>query len=131
MPVRQIHRDFDEYLIERGYLVEGYDYNIVHSRIDYGVKWYGGNHREIDEWHSEEGLRSWLNGLVSKGAYQEKLTVYLRCGLFHLALDDADVRQYDEDPEGYENLPWDKIFEGALKSAIKRGYHKKYFKKSK
>jgi hypothetical protein len=128
MPIRVIHNGFDGYLVEKGYPPDGYDYDIVHARIDRGVQWYGGAHRELDFYHSEDGLRDWLTGMQNRGAAQDKLTAYLRCGLAHFALDEADTRWYDRDPEGYVTLPWDKVYEGALKSMLALGLHRKFFK---
>ncbi len=128
MPDRQTHNRFDKYLIEREYLFEEYDYNAVHNRIDKGVKWYGGAHRDEDYYHSEEGLRDWLRGKENQGMKQDKLTAFLRCGMAHFALDKADERWYDKDPSNYDNFPWEKIFEGALKSVTVKGWDRKYYK---
>ena len=128
MPIRLIHLQFDQHLIDRNYLPDNFDYNVVHNRIDYGVKWYGGKHREKDWYHSEEGFRDWLYGMSNRGASQEKLTAYLRCGMGHFSLDEADGRWYQRDPDGYDSLPWEKVFEGALKSYVSIGYHRKFFR---
>lgn len=66
--------------------------------------------------------------MANRGATQEKLTAYLRCGMAHFALDEADTRWYIKDPDGYEKLEWKKVFEGAIKSIIKKGWSKKRFK---
>ena len=68
--------DFDEYLKDHG-VISGYTYaNSVHARMDRGIVVWGPDHREIDFYHSEEGIREWLRGF-SHLAYQETLTDYL------------------------------------------------------
>ncbi len=130
MPIRSIHRWFDEYLVERGYLEAGLNYDAVHDRIDMGVRWYGGAHRQLDRYHSEPGLREWLDQIANLNTSQNTLTQYLRCGMAHFALDEADRTWYDKDPDAYDDLPWETVFHGALQRFIQRGWSRKYYQRT-
>jgi len=119
MPSRRVHLKFDEYLKEHG-IIHGYTYaNTVHDRMDRDIVVYGAEHREIDFYHSEEGIREWLQGF-SHLAYQETLTDYLRVAMGHLVLDDIASRYGYEDE--YE------LMKSAYRSFIQRGFDRKYFK---
>ena len=119
MPSRRVHLEFDEYLKDHG-IINGYTYaNTVHKRMDRGIIVWGSEHRDIDFYHSEEGIREWLRGF-SHLAYQETLTDYLRVALGHLVLDYMASR-YEYENE-YE------LMKSAYRSFIQRGYHRKYFR---
>lgn len=83
MPSRRVHLKFDEYLKDHG-VIHGYTYaDTVHDRMDRDVTYWGPEHREIDFYHQEEGIREWLKGFQHL-AYQETLTNYLRVAIGHL-----------------------------------------------
>jgi len=111
--------EFDEYLKDHG-IIQGYTYaDSVHDRMDRGIIVWGSEHREIDFYHSEEGIREWMRGF-SHLAYQETLTDYLRVALGHLALDSMASRyEFENDYE---------LMKSAYRSFIQRGYHRKYFR---
>ena len=90
---------FDEYLKEHR-IIHGYIYaDKVHDKMDRDLIVWGPEHREIDFYHSEEGIREWLRGF-SHLTYQETLTDYLRAALGHLALDDMASRyEYENEYE--------------------------------
>jgi len=70
MPLRNIHLKFDEYLKNRG-VIHGYTFaDTVHDRMDRDVTYWGPEHRDIDFYHQEEGIREWLKGFQHL-AYQE------------------------------------------------------------
>ena len=119
MPVRRVHLKFDEYLKEHG-VINGYTYaNTVHDRMDRDVTVWGPDHREIDFYHSEMGIRDWLRGF-SHLAYQETLTDYLRVTMGHLVLDDMTSRyEYSDEYE---------LMKSAYRSFIQRGFHRKFFR---
>ncbi|MCP8305018.1 MAG: hypothetical protein H3Z50_06095 [archaeon] len=48
---------FDKILREKGIVYEYTDGNSVHSRMDRGVKSFGGFHRHMDYYHDEYGVR--------------------------------------------------------------------------
>jgi len=119
MPSRRVHLKFDEYLKEHG-VIHGYTYaDSVHRRMDKDLVVWGSEHREIDFYHSEEGIREWLKGF-SHLAYQETLTDYLRVAMGHLVLDDMASR--------YEYKNEYELMKSAYRSFIQRGFHRRYFK---
>lgn len=119
MPSRRVHLKFDEYLKEHG-VIHGYTYaDSVHKRMDKDLVVWGPEHRDIDFYHSEEGIREWLKGF-SHLAYQETLTDYLRVAMGHSALDDMASR--------YEYKDEYELMKSAYRSFIQREFHKKYFK---
>ncbi len=119
MPSRRVHLKFDEYLKKHG-IIHGYTYaSTVHDRMDRGIIVWGSEHREIDFYHSEEGIREWLRGF-SHLAYQETLTDYLRVAMGHLVLDDMASRSPRKNEE--------ELIKSAYRSFIQRGFQRKYFK---
>jgi len=119
MPDRRLHLKFDDYLKSKGIINEFTNGNSVHDRMDRGVDYFGPDHREIDYYHSEEGIRSWLSGFQHL-AYPETLRDYLRIGLGHIVLDEIESRStyYDE----YD------LLKRAYRSFIARGYHYKFYR---
>jgi len=51
--------------------------------MDRDVTYWGPEHRDIDYYHQEEGIREWLKGFQHL-AYQETLIDYLRVAMGHL-----------------------------------------------
>lgn len=122
MPSRQIHIKFDKYLIERDVLIDS-SYSKIHTFIDKGTGTFGGQHREQDFYHSEEGIRQYLNGKI--GIFGQELTTsWLRAGFGHLCLDKTATRRggMDQDKE---------LFKSAYQSMVRGGYTKKYFRQRK
>jgi len=120
MPSRRLHLIFDEYLKDRG-IINGYTYaNTVHDRMDRDASFWGPDHRYIDFYHAEEGIRDWLSSFQHL-AYQETLTDYLRVCLGHMCLDIVHSKGewYDE----YD------LMKRACRSFIGRGYNRKYFRR--
>lgn len=89
MPSRKKHEQFDEYLALKGVLMPDGRYAVVHSFMDKGVNCYGADHRNLDFYHQEEGLRSWINGKYNVIG-QNLATDWLRAGLGHICLDYKD-----------------------------------------
>ena len=118
MPNRQTHLRFDEYLKERGIIYDDTVATTVHNRLDKGVKKYGPDHRELDFWHSEEGLREWIGGLPAN-MLQTTATDYLRAGLGHIALDEMKQRN----PEKTDG----ELFKLAYRSYSQKGYGRTRF----
>lgn len=120
MPSRRTHLSFDNYLVEHEVIPDTDSADTVHDRIDAGLTKYGPDHRFIDFYHSEEGLRSWLRSMTGI-AYQETLTKYLRIGLGHLALDDISSRNPEMDE--------DELIKSAYRSFSQKGFGRSYFKR--
>lgn len=119
MPSRRVHLKFDEYLREKG-IIYGYTYaNTVHDRMDRDVSYWGPDHRDIDWYHGEEGIRDWLKTFQHL-AYQETLTDYLRVCLGHLCLDEISSRREYRDE--------DDLIKRAYRSYIARGFERKYYR---
>src|SRR5512138_1375733 len=63
------------------------DCKLVHNMLNSHVRKNGKILTEENFRKGDEKLRAWLMNLYKKGASQEKLTSYLRCGLAHLCYD--------------------------------------------
>jgi hypothetical protein len=112
----------DKRLIEEGLLDECFekDYRLVHSMLNSHMRRTGGKVPSENFKLGEEKLRDWLMILYKKGASQEKLTSYLRCGLAHLSFD--FIASQNRDLKGSE------LVTRSLQSFKLRGFHKSFFK---
>ena len=119
MPNRETHLEFDEYLKRHGVISDYTFADSVHRRMDRGIKVFGADHRFIDFYHSEEGIREWLRGM-SHLANQVTLTDYLRVALGHLVLDDMASR--------FPRKNTEELVKSAYRSFIQKGFDRKYFK---
>ena len=121
MPLGPKHKKFDRYLAERGVLFPNASYEKVHEFIDRGVKKYGPNHREKDDYHNadEHAFRDWLNG-KSNIIKQDMATDWLRAGYGHYCLDDAERRSP-------KNISDDKLFDSAYRSMCQKGWDRAKF----
>ena len=120
----KIASNLDKKLMEDGIIDPAYmgDYKKVHSLLNTHLRQTG---RMLDEENfkkGEEKLRSWLSVLQKKGASQEKLSSYLRCGLAHLSFDFIEST--------YKYISPDDLITRAYQSFKKRGFHKTFFKVS-
>jgi len=114
----------DEKLIEKGIIDSVYkdDLKKVHTMLNTHVRKNGKILTEETFKKGDEKLRDWLMLLYKKGASQEKLTAYLRCGLAHLSFDFIE--------SAYKTIATDDLITRALQSLRKRNYHKAFFKVS-
>jgi len=119
MPDRALHENFDKYLAERGVLLLDGRYGQVHTFMDLGVRTYGPKHQEEDDYHQEEGLRSWINGKYNVIG-QDRATDWLRAGLGHICLDEANRRVPDSES-------WITLFDSAYRSMVQRGWNRAKF----
>jgi hypothetical protein len=112
----------DRKLIEDGLLDECFekDYKIVHNMLNNHMRRTGGKVPSENFKVGEEKLRDWLMILYKKGASQEKLTSYLRCGLAHLSFD--YIASQNQELKGSE------LVTRSLQSFKLRGFHKTFFK---
>ena len=119
MPSRKVHLLFDEYLMDKG-IVSDRDYSIVHDRMDRDAQYWGGFlHRELDPYHTAQGVRDWLRKWCHL-AYQETLTDYLRVALGHLVLDEMDSKYKYEDEID--------LIRSAYRSYAQRGFGRCFFR---
>jgi uncharacterized membrane-anchored protein YjiN (DUF445 family) len=112
----------DAKLMESGIIKEEFkkDYNKIHTLLNDKVK-RGGKSLTEDVFEQGNGvLREWLSTQAKRGAAQEKLTSYIRCGLAHLCFD--FVQSQDK------NADTGSIVTRALQSFKKRKYDKSYYK---
>ena len=99
------------------------DYKLVHGMLNTHVRRNGKISTEESFKKGEEKLRNWLMGLYKKGASQDKLTSYLRCGLAHLSLDFIY--------SNYSKIPEDDLISRAFSSFKIRKFHTTFFRVSK
>ena len=125
MPCKDMHEQFDEFLAEKGVLLPDGQYGEVHAFMDRGVKNFGARHRELDIYHGIEakvgasGLRRWLNGKYNVIG-QERATDWLRAGLGHICLDEADARLN-------KSYSWEEVFNHAYRLMARRGWTRARF----
>ncbi len=114
----------DDKLIEMKILDVQYknEYSKVHKKLNSVLKKTGAILSDEIFKQGENELRAWLMLLYKKGASQEKLTAYLRCGLAHLSFD------YIE--SSYKKIDVSDLITRALQSFKKRNYNKTFFKVS-
>lgn len=106
-----------EKIIDRGY---SDDYATVHRMLNSVIKKSGGKLTEKTFEKGEAKLRKWLIAQYKRGASQDKLTSYLRCGLAHLSFDFIE--------SSYRTIDNDDLIVRTLLSFKKREFHKTYFK---
>ncbi len=98
------------------------EYKKVHDMLNKNVRKTGKVLADENFKKGEQALRAWLMLLYKKGATQEKLTSYLRCGLAHLSFD------YIEST--YEQISIDELITRSMQSFRKRNYHNSFFRVS-
>jgi len=119
MPTRRVHLKFDQYLWEHGVILDDTYGDSVHKRLDKGLSKYGPDHQFMDYYHTEEGIRYWLDNMPETMS-QDRKTDYMRIALGHMVLDEMAYRRPD--------LNEDDLIKAAYRSFIQRGYHRKYYK---
>ena len=119
MPARKLHLIFDEYLKQHEILLNTTYAVSVHDRMDRGLTAYGPDHQIIDFYHSEEGIRAWLDALPET-TRQDTKTDYLRVALGHLMLDDMKYRLPDASDE--------ELIKAAYRSFMQRGFDRTFYK---
>lgn len=130
MPTRKYHLEFDEILRENGFICENTDGNTVHDRLDRHSKKYGRDHREMDEWHSPEGIRDFIDNLINSlnNIYQETATDYVRIAYGHIVLDEVASKAKRDENKDYNKLDWNKIYSKALSKFMREGFHRKRYR---
>jgi len=113
---------FDERLKEDGIVCVDTNTGKVHDRIDRDAKKFGAEHRDLSDYHNEEGIRWWINKW-SHLASQDTKTDYLRIALGHLTLD-----KVASNPKNRNKSEEDLIKTASL-TYKRKGYHRKYQRK--
>ena len=118
----KIIQRLDDRLMKDGFLSMDFksDYQTVHDMLNTSMRRYGGKVPDENFKKGEEKLRNWLMILYKKGASQEKLTSYLRCGLAHLS--------YDFIASQNRKLPGSELITRSLQSFKLRKFHRTFFK---
>jgi len=119
LPSRNIHEEFDRFLAKKNVLLPDGQYGEVHTFMDRGVESFGSEHRELDLYHKEKGLRRWLNGKYNVIG-QDRATDWLRAGLGHICLDEAESYLH-------ERYSWEEVFDSAYRSMAQRRWTKVRF----
>jgi hypothetical protein len=89
MPSRERHLEFDEILRYKGVICDDIDGNSVHARMDKGSKWYAELHRELDYFHSVNGIRDRVDHVINSigNIYPSTAADHVRIAYGHLCLD--------------------------------------------
>jgi hypothetical protein len=119
MPSRNKHEEFDRFLAGKGVLLHDGQYGEVHTFMDRGVNSFGAEHRVLDIYHQKEGLRKWLNGKYNVIG-QDRATDWLRAGLGHICLDEAESSLFKE-------YSWEEVFDSAYRSMSQKRWTKARF----
>ncbi len=112
----------DERLMKDGVLSSDFkkDYKIVHDMLNSYMRRTGGKVPDENFKKGETKLRDWLMIIYKKGASQEKLTSYLRCGLAHLSFDHIASQN--------PGLTGSDLVTRSLQSFKQRHFHNTFFK---
>lgn len=115
-------KELDIKLMEENILDPAFkaEYQKVHTKMNSVIKKTGKILNDEIFKKGEDELREWLMLLFKKGASQEKLTSYLRCGLAHLSFD------YIE--SSYKQIDKSDLITRVLQSLKKRRFNKTFFK---
>jgi hypothetical protein len=119
MPSKKEHEKFDRFLAMKGVLLPDGQYGKVHAFMDRGVESFGPDHRLLDVYHREEGLRRCLNGKYNVIG-QDLATDWLRAGLGHICLDKMESSLSGR-------YSWGKVFDSAYRSMARRGWTRARF----
>lgn len=126
VPSRQLHRQFDDYLIKQGVICDDTDGSAVHDRMDKNALKLGPNHRQEDPYHSVEAIREWIYFLVEGlgTITKERRTDYVRVAWGHKVMDymvSKLKRQYNCTQK---ELDTKLVIQRAWRYYRDRGYHR-------
>jgi len=126
MPSLQYHLEFDEKRLEKnGVICDDTDGTVVHRRMDRNAKKYGPDHRDLDYWHSPEGIRDMIDGFVDTiGIYPQTATDYVRIAYGHRCLDYIASKTIRALNCSYKDLDWRNVYTRAYRLLRHNGYHK-------
>jgi len=129
MPSIEKHLDFDEKRLKKnGVIYEDTNGRTVHKRMDRSAKKYGPDHRELDYWHSPEGIRDMIDNIVaSVGIRPETATDYVKIAYGHLCLDRTASRMMRELDCDYKDLNWRSVYTRAYRLFRRYGHHNRCY----
>jgi len=129
-PSRRYHLEFDDVLRAQGIICDDTNGNSVHSRMDRGSKKYGIEHRVLDYFHSDAGIRDYVDRIVNSigTIYHSTATDFIRIAYGHLCLDYMASKLKDDYECTYDELDWDYVFWRTLKYFKYRNFHKTFYK---
>lgn len=130
MPPRKYHLEFDDILWEKGIICEETDGNSVHARMDKGAKKYTDAHRELDYFHSDAGVRDFIDNIINSigNIHQSTATDYVRIAYGHECLDYMASKLKKQYNCVYSELDWDYVYKRTLKLYKSCGFHRKLFR---
>jgi len=97
--------------------------------MDKHSKIYQGDHRELDDWHSPNGIRDMIDNIVESigNIYPQTATDYVKIAYGHVCLDEkaSEIKKRLGLP--YSELDWFDIYKRAYRSFISHGFNKKVY----
>jgi hypothetical protein len=132
MPPRKYHLKFDERLRKNDVICEDTDGNSVHARLDKNSRHMGDMHRELDYFHSAEGIRDFIDNIVfSIGTiYPETATDYVRIAYGHLCLDYMASKVKRQLDCSYSDLDWRRVYRRTWTYFKRKGFNNTRYKAS-
>jgi hypothetical protein len=130
MPPRKYHLEFDERLRKNAVICDDTNGNSVHARMDKNSKHLADMHRELDYFHSDVGIRDFIENIVNSiGTIdQSTATDYVRIAYGHLCLDYMASKLKRKLECGYKELNWRKVYTRTWKDFQRKGFHKTYYR---
>ncbi len=126
MPSRRYHLEFDERLRRNDVICEDTFGDTVHARLDRNSKHMGDMHRELDYFHSVEGIRDFIDNIVHSigSIYQGTATDYVRIAYGHLCLDYMASKLKREYDCTNKELDWDEVYTRTWRYFQRNGFHR-------
>ncbi len=130
MPTRRYHLEFDDVLRSKRIIFEKTDGNSVHARMDKNSKKYGEAHRKLDDFHSPEGIRDFVDQIVNSlgTIHQETATDYVRIAYGHMCLDYMASKLTKQYRCTYDELDWNYVYKRTLRYYRDYGYDRTYYR---
>ncbi|GEM_PF-1073769 len=131
MPSRKRHLEFDEYLRKKGVIYADTDGNSVHARMDRGSKIYADAHRDLDYFHSDSGIRDYVDQIMNSigTIYHETATDYVRIAYGHRCLDYMASKLKRQYGCTYNELDWKTVYRRTWKYFKYLGFHRTYYRR--
>jgi hypothetical protein len=122
MPSMNRHLEFDEKRLKKNRVIcEETSGRTVHKRMDRNVKKYGSDHRNLDEWHSPDGIRDMIDNFVETvGIDPITATDYVRIAYGHRCLDYIASK--------YPTAEWGEVFTRAYRLFRSNDFHNKRYR---